>query len=66
MYEEYLAEKKTEQLDQQTYLFLVRNFNILYIRVVTTAVTITPRMNPPNNVPSITPMLVSFGNISKL
>lgn len=65
MNEEYLAEKNRTTLSANN-LFLVRNFNLLYIRVVTTAVTITPRMNPPNNVPSITPMLVSFGNISKL
>lgn len=56
---------KKEKFCPQLYLFLVRNFNLLYTRVVATAVTITPRMNPPNNDPSVTPMLVSVGNTSK-
>lgn len=58
--------EKLKHFYQETYIFLVGNFNLLYVRVVMTAITITPRINPPNNVPSVTPLLVSFGNKSKL
>lgn len=58
--------KKLEHFYQQSYIFLVGKFNLLYIKDITTAVIITPIINPPNNVPSVTPMLMSFGNIDIL